>query len=481
MTKRLGLKILLAVIIVAFGFIYLLRSCLAKFDERSAIGAGNSSQATSQFLVFEKEGKGVIFSLVKYDRTVSYSQQGGMTRKSVNSTYHIQANDLATAEKTGSQKIKKGSQVKSHPVELLGASDDKAWLFVGELMAFDPFTLEKKADAAIIEEKNPVLKGKLIHERRYYEFDPDNKQVRITAADGAKYILNTSSLMVTSAGEETTNEKEARFLELDKQIKTLRTANAKAYDRLRQQNQRFQQKQISMKEYKDSSDAIRKEVSLIDKERDSLESITRDIATLVRADEDDKRRKENARRNGTSFNGMKINSDTMDGRWYGLYSSEDLQKISDRFNYNTQYSEEARNKLVKASITVKDSYATIGEDRTTVGAVIFLQGGFLMNKETGIPFHLGQDFLIVYKDRIGNEGLVQLARIGTDGKQKWTISTGLKEFYDWQLKGERLIVAGTDNKNLSSGEVNVMQIINLSNGGMVVYDFFKDKIRSGNN
>jgi hypothetical protein len=143
----------------------LLRSCLSKYDERAAIGGGGGSQSASQFLVFEKDGKGVVFSLVKFDKTVSYSQKGGSTTKSVNTTYYVQANDLSTAAKTGTEKIKNHSQVKSYPVEIIGASGNKAWLFAGELMAYDPFTLTKLADAAIVEAKNPALKGKLINER----------------------------------------------------------------------------------------------------------------------------------------------------------------------------------------------------------------------------------------------------------------------------------------------------------------------------
>jgi hypothetical protein len=186
MSKGLTLKIGIAIALVIFGFIYLLRSCLSQYDERAAIG-GSSSSSASQFLIFEKEGKGVIFSLVQFDKTVSYSRNGGVVNKSVSITYYAQSNDLATAAKLVSQKIKNHRAIKNFPIEIRGAAGNRAWLFVGELLAYDPFTLNKTADASMIEARNPALKGKLINERRYYDFDPDTKQIMITAADGAKY------------------------------------------------------------------------------------------------------------------------------------------------------------------------------------------------------------------------------------------------------------------------------------------------------
>jgi hypothetical protein len=165
MTKRITITIVLAIALLVFGFIFLLRSCLSQFDERAAIG-GSSSGSASQFLVFEKDGKGVIFSLVQFEKTISYSRNGGMTNKQVSTTYYAQSNDLATAAKLVSQKIKNHREVKNYPIEIMGAAGNQAWVFVGELLAYDPFTLNKTADAAMVEAKNPALKGKLINERR---------------------------------------------------------------------------------------------------------------------------------------------------------------------------------------------------------------------------------------------------------------------------------------------------------------------------
>ncbi|MBL0274328.1 MAG: hypothetical protein IPQ06_14970, partial [Chitinophagaceae bacterium] len=144
------------------------------------------------------------------------------------------------------------------------------------------------------------------------------------------------------------------------------------------------------------------------------------------------------RRAGTGFSGMRVNCDTLNGRWYGLYTNDGLTKISPQFDYQTVQDEAARSKLYTAALTQKDTYWVIADEKQPAGDAVYLQAGFLLNKETGLPFHFTGDFLIVHKDLIGNEGNVQLTRINTNGRQLWTLKTGLKEFYDWQLQGHTL-------------------------------------------
>ena len=479
MSKRLVFRIVLIVALFIIGFVYLLRSCLSKFDERAAIGGGGGSQSASQFLVFEKDGKGVIFSLVKFDKTVSYSQSGGSTRKTVNTTYYAQNNDLTTADKIASKKIKNHREIKAYPVELIGASGNKAWLFAGELMAYDPFTLEKIADGQVLVEKNPSLRGKLLNERRYYEYDASTQQIRFSAADGTKYVLNSSSLLATPAGEETAamDAAEARVKELEQLIAVNREQNNAAYDRYRQNNKLYSEKAMPLKQYRDSTTAIEKETARLRQIQDSLQELVRDAQQLDRDNDEVKRRKENARRIGNSFSSMRINCDTMQGKWYGLFTTENLNKLRKQFDHQSDYAAESRNKLYSATLTQEKKEWIIGTDRQQLGTSTYLQGGFLLSKETGLPIQLTDGFLIVHKDIIGNEGKVQLTRINTEGKELWSSNSGLKEFYEWQRLGNSLVVMGTDNNKLSSGEVNLLLVINLQTGAMRGYDYFTDKAR----
>src|SRR5688500_8593420 len=141
--KKSILFILLFIGIMVIGFIFLLRGCLSKFDERSALPG---------ILYFEKEGQGVIFSIVKFEKATSYSQKGGITHKSVSTNYFIQTNDAVTGKKIADKKVRHNSDIKNHPVEVLGGSNNTAWIFMNEIMAFDPFTLEQKTGLSSLEE-----------------------------------------------------------------------------------------------------------------------------------------------------------------------------------------------------------------------------------------------------------------------------------------------------------------------------------------
>ena len=87
--KGCGSTIIIVALAVV-GFIFGLRSCLSKFDERSAL---------PPVLYFKNDSNSVLFSLIKYTKVNSYSSQGGFTRKTVTNYYFIQCNDAVTGQK----------------------------------------------------------------------------------------------------------------------------------------------------------------------------------------------------------------------------------------------------------------------------------------------------------------------------------------------------------------------------------------------
>jgi hypothetical protein len=64
--KRSIFSILFFIGAIVIGFIFLLRGCLSKYDERSALPG---------ILYFEKDEKRVIFSIVKFEKATSYSKK----------------------------------------------------------------------------------------------------------------------------------------------------------------------------------------------------------------------------------------------------------------------------------------------------------------------------------------------------------------------------------------------------------------------
>jgi gas vesicle protein len=467
-----------AIVLIAIvaGFIFLLRGCLSRYDERSAIPPA---------LVFEKDGKSVVFTIIQYGKATSYSSGPRGTFKSLSTNYFIQVNDAATAAFISNKKIKHHSDVKFHPVKVMGASHNTAWVFMGELLAFDPFTLEKIADREIIQNVNPQLKGKMPDEERYYEYDRNSNSIVITATDGIKYQLSTTNLKVTVIEEDVFSKKpvEAKIKALKKQEEILNQQNREVYDRYRASNKLYQEKKISNAAYGDSSklfnalqdsirqwkDDIRNEISALDDLKDNDREIQSRIGLLTGG--------------SISYPNMCTAVDTFNGKWYGLLSGEDLEKPDDRFRYRPVYTETARNKFYTASVTVKGpsgktSYLITNEQEKLNDAV-YLQGGFLLDKNSALPVHLKNDdgFIVCYKEKVGNTGGIMLSRIDLKGNPKWAMNTMLTEFEDWIFIKNKLVILGNDNTEISSSHVNLLLIIDLHTGKAVKYDYFNDKMR----
>jgi hypothetical protein len=460
------------VILFVGGLFFLLRGCLSKYDERAAL---------APILYFEKDGKSVVFSIVKFEKATSYSRKGGITSKSVSTNYFIQANDAITGKKNSDKKIRHQRDIKSYPIRVMGASANNAWVFIGEIMAFDPFTLDKIADTEILEQKNPSIKGKLPKEERYYKFSHADKNIYFTAIDGSTWQLDTKTLQVSETSGEaglTPEENEVKQLE-----KLLKDFNAKQdslmEQKLRRPSRMLQNKEITMAQYQAITKEFHAERTQLYKERDSLHALQSKASHNERAAGDVKRRIANLMGDRINFSQVKSNQDTINGKWYGLYTKQELEKLYDRVQHQAVYGETARRQLFTASFT-PDKYGNFIIDKKNaiqVGTAGWLDGGLLLDRNTGTPLHPGNpaSMLIVYKNQIGNEGTIQVARLSTDGKQAWTFDTGLKEWKDFVCTDRQLFILGTNNKDLSGDDCNVLWCVDLNSGQATHYDFFTDK------
>jgi hypothetical protein len=477
MLKKFVVGGLFTIGLIVAAFIFLLRACLSQYDERSII---------SKPLIFSNSGQSVFISLVKYDKATSYSSNGGFVRKTVSTSYFLQSNDLAGGDVIKEEFIKKHYDIKSYPIEMLGASGNAAWLFAGELMAFDAFSLEKIADTKTIEEKNPGLKNKLAGERRFYDFNPATGEISITVNDGSKYLLNTSTMVARPVDEhgETKDPAKATRTNLEKELRKIHGQSDALFARFRNNSRLFSQRQMSQKAYLDSNAVFNSERKALDKLRDSMYTLQREIDEELRYTSSRKNAREWMQRDNASYTNIQVNSDTFHGRWYGLYTANDLDNLYERFDYRATNNDAARTKLYTAAITAREpqkkfSDWIIGAERTLVSEEVYLQGGFLLDKETALPIHLSNPdgFLVVSKDRIGYDGHIVITAINLAGTRRWTVNTGLKEFAHWQVGGNELIVTGRDHKELGSGENNVLHIIDLRNGKVKTFDYFHNKKR----
>jgi len=473
LTAKPVLGIIITAILIVLGFVYLLKGCLAKYDERFA---------RPPVLLFEKNGKSVVFAITEFQKTVSYSRKGGMVRKSVNTTYFIQTNDAATAEMIEEKRVKKQKEIKNHPIEIMGASGDNAWLFMNEPMAFDAFTLELKADKTALEEKNPSLAGKLPEERRYYFFNPADKNIYLTAKDGTKWKLNTQTLLAT---QEEYDEDQSP---LEQQISLLEKAekkNREEQDSLYQQknlrpSKQYAAGQITREEFGRIQKIYFEERTLLSKALDSLRVIKRMLEAQERSGQDLERAIKNLQRGNTGYYNLKINQDTVNGHWFGLYSKNEFEKLYNRMQHQSENDETARRQLYKSTVSRNSNgdWQIEKESAAQVGAnTSFLHGGFLLDKKTALPVHLaGPDaFLIIHKQEVGQKAAILVSRVTQDGKILWTFNSNLSDWLDWQISSKQLIITGSNNEELSGGEANILLCVDLVNGKAAGYDYFKRK------
>jgi len=402
-----------------------------------------------------------------------------MVSKSVNTSYFIQTNDAMSAAMLEEKKVRHNSDIKYYPVEMLGASGNTAWLFMGELMAFDAFTIEKKADTKILEEKNPFLTGKFLKERRYYQFNRDNSYIYFTANDGSKWELNTQTLLATAADYNADDSPlKQQIAEAEKAEKrTVEMLDSSYRQNVARLARQFAAKEISYEQYNRIHQRYKDEQEGLYKRRDSL----REVKSSGR---DIERNIESLQRSSHSYYSIKTNQDTVNGKWYGLYSPIEIQQLYDRVQYKSENDETARRQLYTGQPTrSKSGVWMIDKDKITAiaGSPGFLHAGFLLDKKTAMPFHLSNpaSFLIVHKEQIGREAKILLSCIGYDGKPLWTFNTQLPEWIDWICNDRQLFVFGVDNKNLSSGECNVLWCIDLATGKAAKYDYFSNKKITG--
>lgn len=166
--------------------------------------------------------------------------------------------------------------------------------------------------------------------------------------------------------------------------------------------------------------------------------------------------------------------DSVNGKWYGLYADKEFDKLYERFQYNSENDETARRKLFMADFTKNNSGdLIINKTAASSGSNYFLHGGFLLDKNTAMPVHYDNGWLVVSKEQIGNEAKIIVHHVDFSGKAIWSYNTQLKDWFDWNYAGNLLFVFGVDNKNLSGHQANVLLCVDLKTGLASKYDYMK--------
>lgn len=450
-------------VIAAFvaGLLFLIRGCLSQYDERSAIGP---------VLFFSGKERQILFSIIQSEEATSYSQKGGFTQKTVSTTYFIQNNDVATAEKISVKQVKQHKDIRSFPVETIAAWGQLAWVYMGELIAFDPFTLEKKADTEILEKLNPASKGLWPQERRYYDFDARQRRLSVTLADGSRWLLDSVTFLLKPFSET------RRADDPDQQI---------SYWREQVQAGLCQQDSIYLlqRQQKITPLQLVQVRRHIQQQRDSLYTLIRNGEKAQRVQLELYRRQDQlSERYYPSYSQMHTSIDTIGGRLYAVLSASEMKQANVRIQWQQAYGDAVRRMLYTAPYFI-NQYGEAEFEKTTelhLGAADFLlDGGFLLDKTTALPIrlHNPDSWLFIHKNRVGREGTIVLKRIDQSGTIRWQFDTGLTEWAYWLWAGDRLLVLGADNKELGHQQTHLLWTIALDDGSVRGYDYFSDTPR----
>ena len=223
--------------------------------------------------------------------------------------------------------------------------------------------------------------------------------------------------------------------------------------------------QITREEFGRIQKIYFEERTLLSKALDSLRVIKRMLEAQERSGHDLERAIINLQRGNPGYYNLKINQDTVNGYWFGLYAKNEFDKL-----YNSPVSRNAN-----GDWQIETEKAALVD-----GNASFLHGGFLLDKKTALPVHLAGPyaFLIIHKQEVGQKASILVSRVTQGGKVQWTYNTKLTDWLDWQVNSRQLIITGTSNEDLSGNEANVLLSIDLVNGKAVGYDYFKRKLVS---
>lgn len=455
-----------------------------KGDKDPGLLTGNMKEqfAQSPALYFEKDGKELLLTIMHHRKIISYTRRGNMIQKQAVTTYFLQTNDAATAAKIAEKEVIEQAAIQNRPVDVLGAAGSTAWLFIGEPMAFDAFTLEKKADIKILEDKNKQLTGKFPTDKKYYRFDPATGNLRFTATDGTKWELNTTTLLAAEKEfAEQGMDAEQQLAEVEKAEQQNRADLDSLYQQKdRRPSQQYAARQITSAEYNRITKEYRAERDILDKIRDSLREARHRLQDTERSGRARENNREQLESGIPNYSDIRINQDTLNTIWYGLYSADEFKDLNESLAYQSEMDETARRQLYLSSYKeVKPGNWKFDKASATTAVEknSFLHGGFLLDRKTALPIHPGGNaFIIVHKDQIGKVAMLQVSLVQTNGKTNWTLNTKMKDWADWIFTGKKLFILGTNNDELSSGQVNVLLCIDLSTGKVSRYDYYKDQL-----
>jgi hypothetical protein len=451
-----GIRILLWLMVVIggiiIGFVFLMRSCLSQWDTYGTIGWPGITEDQKNIVIVKS-----------YSKINSYSNKNGVTHKSYSTTYYIEKIELVSGTVVEKKKLIHQRKIKNGSLACYGGYKNKLWIFANQLVAYDMNSLEQVIQLEDIENKNPLLQGKMPTEQHYYDAHLNLGYITITATDGDKYRIMLEDLHAELIDEEANSYKNfnAKFKKENEII-------AAKIDSLNA---------IYRNDYK-KYEQISPQRNILYAKQDSLRKMEDNARELFTA-------QENLLRNLEKFDPFSSNDvrdwvtmkDTLKGNAFVLSkdASEDKNfSLSDMDNFG---SEDDKVKLYKLGIMPNPQSHSSYDDYIVTKTeqfndLRFLQGGIMANYHSGGAFHTANPagLIIFGRDIIGNKAKLLVTRIDENGKKIWQTNALMSYKINFTVAtNDYLIVCGVidQEKPPSFASGDAVRIIDLKTGSLV--------------
>jgi ASC-1-like (ASCH) protein len=442
---------------IVLGFIFLMRSCLSKYDTFGTVGWPGLTEDQKSLVIVKS-----------YSKTNSYSSKNGMTNISYTTTYYLERIDLATGKVEKKTKLMNHRKIKKGALECFGGYKNRLWIFANNLRAYDMNTLEQTVKIEDIEAKNPQLKGKMPVETQYYDAHLNLGYITITALDGDKYRIMLDDLHAELIDpQEDSFEKFAK--DFEKQQEILKTR----IDSLEQAN-----RNTDYRNY----DKVYAQRDVFYKMNDSLRAIEENARNIFQAQRNLFRKLEDFDPwSSSDIDDWIVMQDTANGSAFVLSKEEPDDKTFGLQDYTSMGLESDKVKLYRMDLEVnKESHSMYDDFKVlkteTLGDNRYLQGSFMQNYKTAGALQLKNPggFIIFSRDIIGNKAKLLVTRVDFNGKQIWQM--------DAQMSFKLSFAAATDNYLILCGIVNsekapsfavsdALRIIDLKTGSLVAVKY----------
>jgi|GEM_PF-2740829 len=161
-----------------------------------------------------------IVAVVAESEALSHQENGGFIQTSYSTSYWLKQYEMATGKLLKKKKLISASEKTNATATCYGSYDNKIWLHVNGLQAYDIYTLEEVMNEEKLAAANSMNKNMFPFDDRLISASIENGYIDFTAENGNQYRIILKSLKIINkeeiiAGEEDADKKIAHLFTRD--------------------------------------------------------------------------------------------------------------------------------------------------------------------------------------------------------------------------------------------------------------------------